>query len=624
METFPPTKKKMTVDNIYLTSCTFIHDKSWLVFYGIDNAGLHVVIDVSNIQWKLYIKPADLALYGSRIEHICNDVCFEQCYKNIATEVNTAQTKLMSVTVFSYASYRKLLAFVQSHQISTFTDYCLENLHCYSGIVANMGLPSLYEWYTVDRTLVEIDTLNSSEFPCGKRHVQRYIKTKGFPFKQCPRAFEFQYKVCYMAVMLKELKLDCNIQHPLEVNFLRESQKWKNSSSAPKKFCHKFKQLYTTPISAVSFYDNGTITTFSTRPSLNTTTSRWITVNDEISLLQMVANYLKEFAFDFLVTRDLEREFIPMCERFKKHHLFSQLSALLSKDDRVHPKIVSQQDNLYKQLLSVAQQNQVKLQAIGNGFVQSFGLVVFDMGPLSELNDVDSTIESVNEMKKTCENYSHIDTFIEIVRQSGTNSVASIGDNKMMIPPSVIYTVNYSKTMRKLGLVSCMKSDRQQSPVKGGLVLTPHVTFTFHPVVVLDFTSMYASIIEAFNICQSTRVPDSNLASFTTCLDDWKSALPSDKCGILPDMVSHWKAVKEQANTEIRKIAAKKCLVSLIGQNLSAQRTSPFCSTKVGNIITSYGRNLLEYIKNAVECFKSTLMEKEAEVVYGVRRLFIP
>ena len=175
--------------------------------------------------------------------------------------------------------------------------------------------------------------------------------------------------------------------------------------------------------------------------------------------------------------------------------------------------------------------------------------------------------------------------------------------------------------MRKLGLVSCINNNGRQSPVRGGLVLTPHLTFTFYPVVVLDFTSMYASIVEAFNVCQSTRTACRNLPGFETCLDNWNSALPTDQAGILPEMVSHFKAIKEQAKTNICQSAAKKCLVSLIGQNLSSNRMSPFSSTDVGNIITSYGRELLLCIKEAVEHFKSSMMKEEAKVVYGVSGL---
>lgn len=301
---------------------------------------------------------------------------------------------------------------------------------------------------------------------------------------------------------------------------------------------------------------------------------------EERHLLETLALHVREESTGFILC-NVDREFIPLCKRFVHHQLFDELNTLLSVDPRVKPEIREKKSN---------------------SFIKGFGVAVLDCPP--EIGCGTQTLEN----------------FVEMVRQAGANAVASARDGGMSVLPSVVYNINYARTLRQLGLVAKLEKKVEVSPVRGGLVLDPVPCYTMDPVFVLDFASMYPSIVQTFNVCKSTRL---GASSTDPCfrVGSWKLALPQDRKGILPILVNKWLDVRQEAKQDkslSRERAAKTCLVSLIGQNMSSRIDNPFCSTETASIITAIGRGLLEMLRDKMPDFEHPLMDGPPIVLYGV------
>jgi hypothetical protein len=302
----------------------------------------------------------------------------------------------------------------------------------------------------------------------------------------------------------------------------------------------------------------------------------------ERQLLETLALHVREENMDFLLC-NVDREFIPLCKCFVQHQLFDELNSLLSIDPRVKPQIREKKSNSY---------------------VKGFGVAVLDCPP-----EIDCGIET-------------LENFVEMVRQAGANAVASARDGGMSVLPSVVYNINYARTLRQLGMVTEMEKKVENSPVKGGLVLDPVPCYTADPVFVLDFASMYPSIVQTFNICKSSRL---GALSTDACFEvgSWRLALQQDRRGILPILVDKWLNVRQEAKQEkspSRERAAKTCLVSLVGQNMSSKMDNPFCSSELANVITAIGRSLLEALCDKTPDFAHPLMDGPPIVLYGVSK----
>ncbi|KAL7677016.1 hypothetical protein ACOME3_003265 [Neoechinorhynchus agilis] len=144
------------------------------------------------------------------------------------------------------------------------------------------------------------------------------------------------------------------------------------------------------------------------------------------------------------------------------------------------------------------------------------------------------------------------------------------------------------------------KKKIQMKHFAGGLVLEPKIGFYDTYILLLDFNSLYPSIIQEYNICFSTR----RINDESTELSDL-SAQKDVSRGVLPLEIQ--KLV--QSRREVRKLMANRSG----NQNLQNQyniRQMALKLTANTALVTALGRDTLEKTKSLVESLG-------VEVIYG-------
>ncbi|KAH8739926.1 hypothetical protein FG386_001743 [Cryptosporidium ryanae] len=159
---------------------------------------------------------------------------------------------------------------------------------------------------------------------------------------------------------------------------------------------------------------------------------------------------------------------------------------------------------------------------------------------------------------------------------------------------------------------------KEDNSYSGGLVLEPITGLYESFVLLLDFNSLYPSIIQEFNICFTTRgPPDGDSEEYkngNTSLFE-NTILP----GILESLVKRRRHIKEilkginngtrKIQLEIRQLALKLTANSIYG--CLGYKNSRFYAKDLAAVITYYGRQILEKTKNKVE------NETKLQVIYG-------
>ncbi|OII74391.1 DNA polymerase alpha catalytic subunit [Cryptosporidium ubiquitum] len=169
---------------------------------------------------------------------------------------------------------------------------------------------------------------------------------------------------------------------------------------------------------------------------------------------------------------------------------------------------------------------------------------------------------------------------------------------------------------------------KKEETYSGGLVLEPVTGLYDSFILLLDFNSLYPSIIQEFKICFTTREP-TKLGSDTTedaegssLIDRGSSSNQFDNTilpGILESLVKRRRHIKEilknmpsstrKIQLEIRQLALKLTANSLYG--CLGYKNSRFYAKDLASIITFYGRQILQKTKLKVED------ETKLQVIYG-------
>ncbi|KAH8584581.1 DNA polymerase alpha catalytic subunit [Cryptosporidium sp. chipmunk genotype I] len=169
---------------------------------------------------------------------------------------------------------------------------------------------------------------------------------------------------------------------------------------------------------------------------------------------------------------------------------------------------------------------------------------------------------------------------------------------------------------------------KKEETYSGGLVLEPITGLYDSFILLLDFNSLYPSIIQEFNICFTTREP-TELGSDTTETIEGSSVIDRNYGsnqfdstilpGILECLVKRRRHIKEilknmppgtrKSQLEIRQLALKLTANSLYG--CLGYKNSRFYAKDLASIITFYGRQILQKTKLKVED------ETKLQVIYG-------
>eukprot|EP01124_Arcella_intermedia_P024561 TRINITY_DN4165_c0_g1_i4.p1 TRINITY_DN4165_c0_g1~~TRINITY_DN4165_c0_g1_i4.p1 ORF type:complete len:1349 (+),score=392.60 TRINITY_DN4165_c0_g1_i4:85-4047(+) len=164
------------------------------------------------------------------------------------------------------------------------------------------------------------------------------------------------------------------------------------------------------------------------------------------------------------------------------------------------------------------------------------------------------------------------------------------------------------------------ETKKEKPKYGGGLVLDPKVGYYDSFVLLLDFNSLYPSIIQEYNICFTT-IPRSKDSK-----GDWVEVVPPPshvEKGVLPKvikkLISNRKAIKEQIKTssdqdrkeqlDIQQLAIKLVANSMYG--CLGFTSSRFFAIPLAQLITTKGREALKSTANL------TTNQLKLEVIYG-------
>lgn len=154
----------------------------------------------------------------------------------------------------------------------------------------------------------------------------------------------------------------------------------------------------------------------------------------------------------------------------------------------------------------------------------------------------------------------------------------------------------------------------------GGLVLEPKIGFYDKYVLLMDFNSLYPSIIQEYNICFTTKMPPSIFSEPSMVHQIPDSNFPT---GVLPEKVGELLESRRQLKIlmndstisndlkfsyNVRQMAIKLIANSLYG--CLGLPNSRFCSRDLASFITFKGREILRLTEELVT-------KMDLEVIYG-------
>lgn len=188
----------------------------------------------------------------------------------------------------------------------------------------------------------------------------------------------------------------------------------------------------------------------------------------------------------------------------------------------------------------------------------------------------------------------------------------------------------------------------EETSFEGATVLDPSTGFYRCPVAVLDFASLYPSIMMAHNICYSTmlgagreKLPDAPKNSKAPARNDGQDDGAPPVCfvdasvrkGLLPSILEHLLAARKVAKKQLaacgpqedmkrkvlngRQLAIKLSANSVYG--FTGALNGPLPCLEVARSVTAYGREMIQETKALIEShfIKEKGYAHDAKVLYG-------
>jgi DNA polymerase I len=204
-----------------------------------------------------------------------------------------------------------------------------------------------------------------------------------------------------------------------------------------------------------------------------------------------------------------------------------------------------------------------------------------------------------------------LDKFFEISKISGVLLQDSLGGQSQRHEFRLL-----GEFYKRNFIMPCKPSDIseriREHKLKGALVLEPDVGL-HEWIICLDFTSMYPSLIRAFNICTTTFLNNGGDVESLTTPYGTKYVKPSLRKGVIPQVLDEYmkkraeakKQYKIETDKETRRILRAKQLAlkdlanSLYGYTGYAR--SRLFVMNIANSITSLGRDAITKTKQLIE-----------------------
>jgi len=165
----------------------------------------------------------------------------------------------------------------------------------------------------------------------------------------------------------------------------------------------------------------------------------------------------------------------------------------------------------------------------------------------------------------------------------------------------------YIRKAHKQGLVSpTTEYVHKEERIKGGYVMDPKPGI-YHDVLVLDFKSLYPSIIKTFNIDPASHI-EKKESSIVVAPN---GAMFKNQDGILPGIISTLHDAREKAKKEKREFASyaiKIIMNSFFG--ILANPNSRYFSLDVANAITHFAQYIIKLTAQKIE-------ERNLKVIYS-------
>jgi DNA polymerase II len=158
---------------------------------------------------------------------------------------------------------------------------------------------------------------------------------------------------------------------------------------------------------------------------------------------------------------------------------------------------------------------------------------------------------------------------------------------------------------RKLASPSSFFKKKSQK-ITGGFVIQPKPG-VYNNVLVLDFKSLYPSIIRTFNIDPASHLEKRE----KDCIETPNKAFFKNQEGILPEIIQKLFEARERAKKEKRELssyAIKIIMNSFFG--ILASPNSRYFNMEIANSITEFGQEIIKLTARKIE-------EKGFEVTYG-------
>lgn len=594
---------------IYVTSAALLPGttRDTLLLYGRNRAREPVLVEVDELEWTLYMRWGDLVQSRHLLEAACSELHVEPVAKRAVADGETCRVHLAKLRVESHGARTTLQAVLARLQLDTFTDCCLAELSCHSHALAAAGLQAVYQWYDVPlpRSGTWLGREKEEHLHCSAAAVRAVdpVAAGNTP----------PLRTVYLTMTFSGAPTD-EFGHPVE--------KRPGTDAGPKSLQRTKSVCVKDESGRVSLFHVG-----SHRQTHGT--SHVQSFREEKDMLLAATHHIRTRDADLLIVADLEREFLPLCERLAANGMQGDLHALLSKDSRVWPEVASAAEVALRHRSASRQgESSDRPRAPGRGFVRAFGMAVISPNVVTRAGNGDcppvppDAVRSLQQLVASTTEAGYPEMFLQMVHHAGVNSVAHDGKGGIAMSLGGVYNIGYAKILRELGMAVKIGTRKDADPVRGGLVLESVPKYTFDPVVVLDFHSMYPSIVRTFNICASTIVKDEGqVPCFRLPVLPAGHVISCREIGVLPQMVNRWMDVRRRAKdagSSAEQKAAKICLVNVVGQNMASRGTNPFCSRRVANVVTAVGRQLLQVLNSHTPLFTDDFLSGPAETLYGV------